>query len=65
MPDGKLCEYVFLASEGSCGLGAMWLVARGRSHDARLSCRRHLSATCVAMLSTDRNRHLTVTRIDQ
>jgi hypothetical protein len=45
-----------------CGAIGMWLVARGRSYDAQVSCGRHLSLTIQAILRHDRL-HCTVTRI--
>lgn len=58
----QACEFR-RSGEEPCGVRAYWLVARGRSYDAQLSCRTHLSATIVAVLEGSARVHVTVTDV--
>ena len=54
------CEYRRFDGETPCGHAGHWLVARGRSYDAQVSCSHHLNATVTAVMGHDRL-HVTVT----
>jgi hypothetical protein len=62
MPD-KHCEHREDGSGNpSCAAPAIFTVARGRKHDAQLSCRRHLAAT-VEALAEGQNASVTLTLV--
>jgi hypothetical protein len=48
MPD-KTCEHRNQAGGTTCTASAIFIVCRGRKHDAQLSCRYHLADTVDAL----------------
>jgi hypothetical protein len=56
MPEApRHCEHRADRGDDPCAAPASFRVSRGRKHDARDSCRRHLAATVDAICGEDRD----------
>ena len=58
----QTCEFRWTAGDPQCTWQAKFKVARGREHDAQLSCDRHLGRTVIA-LAGEEHRAVTVTEV--